>query len=65
LSPLIAFSTKNEKFAYDGPKSVYNCLGPEDWGDSIPKRSSFRHAYPKELQQKVLANWGAYGFAQP
>jgi len=64
LSPLIAFSTKHEKFAYDGPKSVYNCLGPEDWEDKLPERSSFRFAYPNELQEKVLANWKSYGFAR-
>ena len=64
LSPLIAFSTKHEKFAYDGPKSVYNCLGPEDWNDKLPERSSFRFAYPHELQEKVLANWKSYGFAR-
>jgi UbiD family decarboxylase len=62
--PLIAFTTKSEKVTHDGTKCVYNCLGPEDWGDTLPERSSFRFAYPKDLQEKVLANWQAYGFAR-
>jgi UbiD family decarboxylase len=62
--PLIAFTTKSEKTTHDGTKCVYNCLGPEDWGDTLPERSSFRFAYPKDLQEKVLANWQAYGFAR-
>jgi 4-hydroxy-3-polyprenylbenzoate decarboxylase len=62
--PLIAFTTKSEKVTHDGTKSVYNCLGPEDWGDKLPERSSFRFAYPQDLQEKVLANWRSYGFAK-
>jgi UbiD family decarboxylase len=62
--PLIAFTTKSEKVTHDGTKSVYNCLGPEDWGDKLPERSSFRFAYPQDLQEKVLANWKSYGFAR-
>jgi UbiD family decarboxylase len=61
--PLIAFTTKSEKATHDGTKSVYNCLGPEDWGDKLPERSSFRFAYPQDLQEKVRANWRSYGFA--
>jgi UbiD family decarboxylase len=62
--PLIAFTTKSEKATHDGTKSVYNCLGPEDWGDELPERSSFRFAYPQDVQEKVLANWRSYGFAR-
>ena len=62
--PLIAFTTKSEKATHDGTKSVYNCLGPDDWGDKLPERSSFRFAYPQDLQEAVLANWRSYGFAR-
>jgi UbiD family decarboxylase len=62
--PLIAFTTKSEKLTHDGTKCVYNCLGPEDWGDTLPERSSFRFAYPEALQKSVLANWKSYGFAR-
>jgi len=64
MSPLVGFDTKAEKHSMDAPKSVYNCLAPEDWGNTMPRRSSFRYAYPKELQEKVLANWKSYGFAR-
>jgi len=62
--PLSAFVTKGEKVSLDGPKSVYNCLGPEDWNNTIPRRSSFRFSYPGYLQQKVLSKWKDYGFEQ-
>jgi len=65
LSPLIGFGTKSERHTLDGPKSVYNCLRPEDYGSEMQKRSSFRYAYPKELQEKVIANWRSYGFTHP
>jgi 4-hydroxy-3-polyprenylbenzoate decarboxylase len=64
IYPLIAFTTKSEKVTHDGTKSVYNCLGPEDWGNKLPERSSFRFAYPVDLQKMVLANWKSYGFAR-
>jgi 4-hydroxy-3-polyprenylbenzoate decarboxylase len=64
IYPLIAFTTKSEKVTHDGTKSVYNCLGPEDWGNKLPERSSFRFAYPDDLQKMVLSNWKSYGFAR-
>ena len=62
ISPLVAFYKSAEKSAGVGPKVIYSLLPPEEWGDSLPTRSSFRFAYPKELQQQVIANWAAYGF---
>ena len=65
MSPLVGFDTKGEKHSMNAPKSVYNCLPAEDLNDKLAKRSSFRYAYPKEIQDKVLANWQKYGFARP
>jgi 4-hydroxy-3-polyprenylbenzoate decarboxylase len=46
-----------------GTKVIYNCLPPDEWGDTIPmSRASFAHNYPKEIQEKVLRQWKAYGF---
>ena len=64
ISPLVAFYRSAEKVAGHGPKVVYNLLPPAEWGDQLPVRSSFAHAYPKALQDRVIANWHAYGFAE-
>jgi UbiD family decarboxylase len=64
-SPLVAFLTSAEKHAETSTKVVYNCLPPEDWGENLPKRSSFTGSFPQELQQRVLTNWKAYGFSRP
>jgi len=61
-SPLVAFLETSEKTAGSTCKVVYNCLPPEDWGDRLPLRTAFAHNYPKELQEKVIANWTSYGF---
>ena len=61
-SPLVAFLESAEKIGGKTTKVVYNCLPPEDWGDRLPVRTSFRWNYPEDLQEKVIANWAAYGF---
>ena len=62
-SPLVAFLQSSEKQSGRTTKVVYNCLPPEDWGDRLPVRCSFTHNYSKALQEKVIANWRSYGFA--
>ena len=62
ISPLVAFYKSAEKTAGLGAKVIYNCLPPEEWGDSLPSRSSFRHAYSPALQAQVLERWSSYGF---
>jgi 4-hydroxy-3-polyprenylbenzoate decarboxylase len=36
-----------------------------DWDkiNDVPTIVSFRNVYPKEVQDKVLANWVNYGYA--
>lgn len=63
-NPLVAFLAKDEKMLMHTTKVVYNCLPPDEWGEQLPKRSSFTGVYPPELQQQVLQNWQAYGFAE-
>lgn len=48
-----------------GPSMIFDCTWPRDWDPSIavPPRVSFDQCYPKEIQEKVLANWvSGYGF---
>lgn len=61
-SPLVAFLRGSEKTSGETAKVVYNCLPPHEWRDALPTRCSFRHAYPPELVERVLAQWNAYGF---
>jgi UbiD family decarboxylase len=62
-SPLVAFLRSSEKTGGTTAKVVYNCLQPDEWGDKLPARSSFRHCYPTEIVDRVLANWKHYGFS--
>jgi 3-polyprenyl-4-hydroxybenzoate decarboxylase len=46
-------------------KVVFDCLLPTDWPiDQIPTKVSFDNVYPQEIQEKVLAKWKTYGFAE-
>jgi 4-hydroxy-3-polyprenylbenzoate decarboxylase len=61
--PLVPYFNNKEKAGMRGTKVIYSCLPPDEWGDEIPApRSSFTHNYPKEIQERVLARWKAYGF---
>jgi UbiD family decarboxylase len=63
--PLVPYFNDKEKGAMRGTKIIYSCLPPDEWGDTIPmSRASFAHNYSKELQDKVLARWKAYGFPE-
>jgi UbiD family decarboxylase len=63
-NPLVAFLQQSEKMSMHTTKVIYNCLPPDEWGDRLPQRSSFRGAYPQALQDSVLQNWQAYGFVK-
>ncbi len=63
-NPLVAFLTSAEKMSAHTTKIIYNCLPPDEWGERLPVRSSFAHAYPAEVQARVRANWAAYGFTE-
>jgi 4-hydroxy-3-polyprenylbenzoate decarboxylase len=61
-NPLVAYIDDAEKAALRTTKVIYNCLDPEHLAGKLPKRSSFRFAYPAELQARVRAQWGDYGY---
>ena len=63
--PLVAFLSAAERKAARGVKVIYNCLPPLDIpADQAPRRSSFRFLWPKEIQEKVCANWKRYGYSE-
>lgn len=47
-----------------GAKAVFDCTWPLDWDPKvdIPPKTSFRTAYPEDVQAHVLKNWKSYGF---
>jgi 4-hydroxy-3-polyprenylbenzoate decarboxylase len=63
MLPLVAFLGPQERKEARGTKVIYNCL-PADEGrpEDAPRRSSFRFLWPKEIQDRVIANWERYGF---
>jgi UbiD family decarboxylase len=63
IFPLVAYLTNAEKVSANTNKVVFNCLPPDEWGDKLPRRSSFNHIYPQAVREKVVASWKAYGFA--
>jgi 4-hydroxy-3-polyprenylbenzoate decarboxylase len=64
---ITGFLSPQEKSFGFGTKVVYDCTWPLDWSkDDIPPRASFNNPelYSEEVQEKVLRNWGNYGFKQ-
>lgn len=62
--PLIAFLSPEERIAARGVKVLYNGLSPENIAaDETPRRSSFRHLWPQETQERVIRNWTQYGYS--
>jgi 4-hydroxy-3-polyprenylbenzoate decarboxylase len=60
--PLVAFLDGDERRAGRGTKAIYNCLTPDDGpAEKRPRRSSFRHLWPREIQTRVIENWKRYG----
>ncbi|MGD0230574.1 MAG: phenylphosphate carboxylase subunit alpha [Syntrophorhabdales bacterium] len=62
-TPLNPYATPQERRYGVAPKVVFDCTFPLDWPASdVPIKVSFNNVYPKEIQEKVLANWNNYGF---
>lgn len=64
-NPLVAYLGEDEKMRLRTTKVIYDCLDPEHLRGKLPRRSSFAHIFPQELQAKVLADWSAYGYPAP
>lgn len=63
-TPLYPFATPHERKYSIGSKVLFDCLWPVDWDpiNDVPTVVSFKNVYPKDIQEKVLGNWTAYGY---
>jgi phenylphosphate carboxylase alpha subunit len=52
-----------ERMRRAGAVAAFDVSFPPDWDPTeVPMKARFEEVYPKEVQQKVLANWKSYGF---
>jgi hypothetical protein len=59
---LPVFLDQDEKRLNYTTKAVCNCLSHVDWKDeTAPRPATFKNGWPSEIQERVLANWSAYG----
>lgn len=58
-----AFSREERKRLYSAT-ALNDCTWPPEWSTEtdIPVKASFDMMYPRELKDKVTANWSRYGF---
>lgn len=63
LTPTAGWATKAERERGAAHALVYDCTWKDNWPkEEIPVRITFENTFPKEIQEKVLANWKKYGF---
>jgi 4-hydroxy-3-polyprenylbenzoate decarboxylase len=63
--PLVAYLTPDERRQARATKVIYNCLPADDVPrEQMPRRSSFKHLWPPDVQAKVIDNWSRYGYAE-
>jgi hypothetical protein len=61
---LPVFLDQNEKRLNYTTKVVYNCLSHDDWtAENAPRPVTFKDGWPREIQERVVANWTSYGYA--
>jgi 4-hydroxy-3-polyprenylbenzoate decarboxylase len=64
ILPLVAYLSPDERKQARGTKVIHCGLAPDDLpSDQVPRRSSFRFLWPREIQERVLQNWQRYGYA--
>ncbi len=63
--PLLPFLSPEERTKHLGAYALFDCTWPREWTqDVIPVKASFDNMWPKEVQEKVLRNWRAYGYKE-
>lgn len=62
--PLAPYLSLHDRTFYNGGKVIYDCTWPLDWDKEVevPVKGSFTTVYPKDIQERVLANWRKYGY---
>jgi len=62
--PLVAYLGPEERRQARTTKVVWNGLPADDLpAEQRPRRSSFRHLWPQEIQERVIRNWQQYGYS--
>ena len=57
---------EGQEITSDSGIAIYSCLGLEEHVcQPRPGILTFRRAWPKDVQDKVLANWDKWGFRTP
>jgi UbiD family decarboxylase len=60
---LAVYLSEEESRSFMAGKVVYNCLLADLYpAGRRPVKGSFENGWPAEIQEKVLANWQAYGY---
>ena len=61
LSPLVAYTSEEDKKRGTGSKVFFDCTFPTTWPkEDIPARLSFEH-FPQEIRKRVLERWEKLG----
>lgn len=62
---LLPFISQYEREKGLGSQILFDCTWPKEWPrEEIPRTASFKEVWPKEIQEKVIKNWEAYGFSK-
>jgi 3-polyprenyl-4-hydroxybenzoate decarboxylase len=62
---LLPFLPPKERLIGDAAGVIFDCTWPKDWPqESIPVKASFENLWPADVQDRVLKNWEAYGYAK-
>ncbi len=63
---LSIYLDEQEMHSYRAGKVIHNCLLADRFpADARPVKGSFAHGWPEEVQRRVIASWGRYGYAGP
>jgi 4-hydroxy-3-polyprenylbenzoate decarboxylase len=66
ILPLVGYLSREERRQRRSTKVIYNALLPDGLSaEQLPKRSSFAHSWPREIQERVLEKWEEYGYREP
>lgn len=61
--PLCPFMSHGNGSKAWGGKSVSDCLLPVEFkGERNWETADFEHAYPREMQERILSQWKTLGF---
>ena len=64
LNNLLVFLEPQEKFTYHATKVVHNCLLADRFpAGERPIAADLANGWPAELAQRVVSDWGRYGYA--